>query len=151
LPAVRSFWRILLIWLTVLALPIQGVAAVGGMHCAPATAPAGDQAAFEQFRASDQSTAHHSQATSAEPGTDATGHVQADASQTHPTSFAAKASTPGQTCSACAACCAGAMMPSTVIELACPDLSVEPAIAGGAEPTSFVVSGPERPPRQVLA
>lgn len=42
-------------------------------------------------------------------------------------------------------------MPSTVIELACPDLSVEPAIAGAAEPTSFVVSGPERPPRQVLA
>jgi hypothetical protein len=151
LPAVRSFWRLLLIWLTVLAMPIQGMAAAGGVHCLSANAPASQQAVIEQLQLDQESHAHHSHEPSAQSSADAAEHDEADASLVHPTSFTVKASTPGHTCSACAACCAGAMMPSAAIEVPSPDLSSEPAATVVAEPTSFVVSGPERPPRQVLA
>lgn len=36
----RSFWRVLLVWLAALAIPIQGVAAVGMTHCQGAPGPA---------------------------------------------------------------------------------------------------------------
>jgi len=151
LPAVRSFWRLLLIWLTVLALPIQGMAAAGGVHCLSANAPASQQVVIELLQVDQESHAHHSHRPSAESSADAAELDEADAPQVDPTSFTVKASTPGHTCSACAACCAGAMMPFAAIEVPSPDLSSERAATVVAEPTSFVVSGPERPPRQVLA
>jgi hypothetical protein len=151
LPAVRSFWRLLLIWLTVLAMPIQGMAAAGGLHCLSTNAPASHQAVIEQLQVDQESHAHHSHGSAAESIADADEHTEADAPQVDPTLFTVKASTPGHTCSACAACCAGAMMPSAAIAVPSPDLSSEPAATVAAEPTSFVVSGPERPPRQVLA
>jgi hypothetical protein len=148
---VRSFWRVLLIWLTVLAMPIQGLAAAGGVHCLSANAPASRQVVIEPLQVDQESHSHHSHGPSADSSADAAEHAEADAQQVHPTSFAVKASTPGHTCSACAACCAGAVMPSAAIVVPSPDLSSEPAATVAAEPTSFVVSGPERPPRQVLA
>jgi len=151
LPAVRSFWRLLLIWLTVLAMPIQGMAAAGGVHCLSASAPASQQAVIEKLHVDQESHAHHSHGPSAQSSADTAEHDEADVPLVHPTSFTVKASTPAHTCSACAACCAGATMPSAAIEVPSPDLSSEPTATVAAEPTSFVVSGPERPPRQVLA
>lgn len=152
LPAVRSFWRLVLIWLTALALPIQGLAAAGGVHCLPANASAsGGHAVVERLQTDDQSHACHSSGPTSEFGADSAGHAEADVQQVDPTSFSVKASATGHTCSACAACCAGAMLPSAVIKVPSPELSSEPAATVAAEPTSFIVSGPERPPRQVLA
>lgn len=134
-----------------LAMPIQGMAAAGGVHCLTANAPASHQAVIERVQVDQESHAYHSHGPSAEPNEDATGHAEADARQAHPKSFTVKTSTPGHTCSACATCCAGAMMPSAAIEVPSPDLSCVPAATVAAEPASIVVSGPERPPREVLA
>ena len=135
-----------------LALPMQGMAAAGGVHCLPTHAPAGGQVVIGQAQVDDQSHAHRSHGASAQSEADAADHAEADAPQIHPASFTVKASTLGQTCSACAACCAGAVMPSAAIEVvSCPDLSSEHAATVAPEPASFVVGGPERPPRQVLA
>lgn len=127
-----STLRALCVWLMMLALPFQGMAAASLRHCGPAheaTAPAAVSAGHDHAR-------HHHASESSASGS---GHgAQA---------VAAKAGS----CSACAACCAAAAPPASLPLLA------EPALAGFEPPTlqvsvlPFLTAGPERPPRAHLA
>lgn len=141
----RAIWRCLLVWLTVLAMPIQGIAAAGMMHCGPRI-PGVPQ--------------HHAQA--AEPGGLHEHHAGADGAHAHhhgaaqqgsdapdaPSAFNGQAD---HHCSACAACCLGAALPASVMQVPVPNLSCAPVLAPAVAPVSFIAGGPERPPRHPVA
>lgn len=127
-----STLRALCVWLVMLALPFQGMAAASLRHCgpaheapAPATVPAGH----------DHARHHHA------------GESSASTPDHGAQSVAAKAGS----CSACASCCAAAAPPASLPVLA------EPVLAGFEPPAlqvsvlPFLTAGPERPPRTHLA
>jgi hypothetical protein len=128
----RSFWRLLLLCLMALALPMQGYAAAGAVHCA---------ALHERMYAAVAADHHHGDLATA-------GHHHETAPGEHD---AGKGSPAGFKCSACAACCVALGLPSTAW--------VPPAVHAGstgpeivsASPAAFLTSGPERPPRLFLA
>jgi hypothetical protein len=150
--------RAMLFWLIVLAMPVQGFAAAGMLHCAVGHGTAAGVAA---------SNAGHTGARSADPDADAGGHAQQDAGagaharhlgaapngQMHDALTHASGSqadgpvSSAHGCSACAACCAVLALPGSI------RLTVEPAghlfgppgLADAAP--SFVPPGLERPPR----
>ncbi len=126
----RSFWRLLLLCLMALALPVQGFAAAGGAHCG---------AMHERMQASAAQDHHHPadamDAAEAPHHDDAAQVGLGDASK----------------CSACATCCVALGLPATSLLL--PVLraeSAQPCFAA-AGPAAFLTSGPERPPRAILA
>ncbi|MBT9597588.1 MAG: hypothetical protein IV094_16525 [Vitreoscilla sp.] len=127
-----STLRALCVWLVMLALPFQGMAAASLRHCGPAhEAPAPAAVAAGH----DHAQHHHaSESSPSKPGHGAQ-------------AVAAKAGS----CSACAACCAAAAPPASLPLLA------EPALAGFEPPAlqvsvlPFLTTGLERPPRAHLA
>lgn len=131
LHAMRVLARLVLVWLIALALPVQGVAGVTMLHCAPSHHPA--QAAPH----------HHHAAQGAAPA-----HAGHGASMAHAHQAADKGG-----CSACAACCAGAALavPATPPALVLQDARQPVLAAVGPPPAAFITGGPERPPRPVLA
>jgi len=145
---VRSIWHLLLVWLTVLAMPIQGIAAGGMLHCASEAAQthAHDH---QQDPADGHAHAHAGDvvSTSVQVLSDAGVVGEADGAPTHE----AEASTAGHKCSACAACCPGAALPVSMIQWPTPDVSSAPMFAPVASSVSFIASGLERPPRHPLA
>jgi hypothetical protein len=122
---VKSPWRLLLIWLMVLALPVQGLAAAGLMHCAPIHERVDGQG-------------HHGDAAHA--------HVDHAAHDGH-AADAIDHAAHGHTCSACAACCPAIGLPAHGVDL--PSAPVGGFAAGAAQSAgpSFVPAGLERPPR----
>lgn len=126
---VRSI-RTLLVWLLVLAVPAQAVAAVTMVSCGQA---------------------HHAAATTA-----AHAHHDTQVDADHSAVDEAAAPTQGthakvKTCSACAACCSMGALPSTVLAL--PAADIAPAVFSVVVPgvVRFVVDGPDRPPRNASA
>lgn len=127
--------RVLLMWLLVVALPMQGVAAATMQFCGPGHHPQRVQAADDGHVAAhaDEADAHH--ALSADKATGA-----GDLSQHGKLK-----------CSACAACCAGSALPPAAIALP----FVKPTIERvSVVPPTYV--GPdalalEKPPRYSLA
>lgn len=156
-------WRLALMWLLLLALPLQGFAAATMLHCAPNHHAAGVAAMQEPVGASMHSHAghgapshdhgashaashaasvsHHDHGAAGAPGDAA---APADASPAFDTAAKAK-------CSACASCCFGAALPAAPIALpACvPDAA--PSAVPCDEAIGFVTDGPDRPPRLPLA
>lgn len=135
----RSFWRLLLLCLMAVALPVQGFAAGGGVHCG---------AMHERMHAATVQEHHHADAAMEHHGHAALhqhGHDGADDQET------AQGGLSAFKCSACAACCVAIGLPTAALRLpAVPAESAQPSFAAG--PTlSFLTSGPERPPRSVLA
>ena len=164
-------------WLLLIALPWQGVAAATMRHCAPshpasshAAAPAIDAAAPASGRtAQADATGHadpvgrHRHGGGADPvGTQHhpdgaraahTGHgaasVPDDPSAADDAAPALKTGASAK-CSACASCCVGAALPAAT--MAVPD-GVPDAVPSGATgdaATGFVTDGPDRPPRPPL-
>lgn len=140
----RSLLRLLLLCLMAVALPVQGLAATGAVHCAAmhdrmqvATAHHHDDGSAHQH------DAHHGgqdAASAAPPGAD--DHRADEGSPRAGDAFK---------CSACAACCVALGLPSVAITLpTLPAEGLEPAIALRAA-VVFLTGGPERPPRPVLA
>lgn len=141
--------RTVITWLVLLALPLQGYAAATLLHCGP------DHHRMSQAAelATSDSADHviHSGHRHAS-GTDDAGAMKAsvdagdDAASLHHLDKLSKFR-----CSACAACCMGAALPTAVLEFN--------PVAGTAAPTSFVTTArvgfvtdnPERPPRLHLA
>jgi hypothetical protein len=116
--------RTVVMWLIVLALPAQGLAAAatvhsvqGGQHEPPVAAGAA---------APDH---HHSQANPH-------GHAHGE-------------SLLG--CNSCAPCCAAMAPPSSIVTVAVTTADSFRASAAPAMDTSFLTDAPERPPRPVLA
>jgi len=190
---VRSFWRVILVWLTVLAIPVQGVAAARMTHCLAVPASVhehGSHGPREVLDAPERHDAHrgHQQrhpqghhdhhamtgdahavpharmaeaAEAAEAAAMATTAAVADAewsadAEAMPATPAASpldGKAPGveKKCSACAACCAAAALPTHVAEVPRLDLLSTPTSLVEAASVSFIASGPERPPRTHLA
>lgn len=145
----RSMWRVLLTWLLVLAMPVQGSAAVGMQHCGPThermhpgvmavSAPHG----HGQER---HNVAVATDAAPAAADTAAMGELD------HAAASASSVSTEDATCSACAACCLALGLPAAGPLLAA--VAAGPSLAQLPRPVlpSFVPGGLERPPRPFRA
>ena len=147
--------RTLLVWLLVLAVPAQGVAAATmafcGSHHQGGTAATHAQQTAPSAHAHAQAHARaHAQGKHGD-------HAPATVSQAHSAdvggsaALATSAHADAQKCSACAACCSFGALLNSVLALAAPDLT--PTVFSVVVPTvdAFAVDGPDRPPRIVLA
>ncbi len=162
--------RTLLIWLLVLALPAQGVAAATMAFCGPNHHGAGPAAHSPRANAEH---AHHGSAAQenrmhhgvshdehhgahhvVHAGAHHVGAAQADegASSVQLTKAPANLKqADSQKCSACASCCSAAAFPTSAPSVVTPDFSatvfaiVEPSV------DPFATAGPDRPPRIFLA
>jgi hypothetical protein len=122
-----------LAWILVLALPLQTLAAATMLHCAAGSAP--QAAAAMPEHAGHSAAAAHGQAADNHAGMQHDdGTAAEDAHQ----------------CSACAACVAGAALPSSVVTRTPPVPASEEAIAPLLREANVVLAPLERPPRSVL-
>jgi hypothetical protein len=150
--------RAMLVWLIVLAMPVQGFAAAGMLHCAVGHGTTAGVAASKAAHTAVRSVHSHAGAGAyaqqdAGPGVHARHLGTAPIGQMHDASTHASGSqadgpvSSAHGCSACAACCAVLALPGSI------RLTVEPAgrlfgppgLADAAP--SFVPPGLERPPR----
>lgn len=142
-----SFVRLVLVWLMVLAIPVQGFAAAAMQHCGPtheqmrgvsSTASAGDGHAHVHAGQTDAGSSH---SASPEP-------AAAQPSSALPDDIAADA---GVTCSACAGCCVALGIPAATVRLPAAPIGVAAVDRSPTQRESFVPAGLDRPPRAVLA
>lgn len=131
----RSLLRFLLLCLMVVALPVQGLAATGAVHCA---------AMHERMQTASMHL-HH----------DGSAHDHAAADAQHEAAPASADLPQGQggsfKCSACAACCVALGLPAGAIVLPHPPAQAFQPAFGSRDPVAFLTGGPERPPRAFLA
>lgn len=136
----RSLMRLMLLCLMAVALPVQGFAATGALHCG---------AMHERMQVD---TAHHHDdgAAQSHDGQHLGNPAPAAASDGGHDDGAARVGGVFK-CSACAACCVGLGLPAGALPLPQgPAESPAPGLVADA-PTAFLTSGPERPPRRLLA
>ena len=149
LGSMKRFVRCFVMWLLVLALPVQGFAAstmllCGTGHHGTAQAIEGghDHASHMPMGAQDLAdSSAHDQAAQATPSD--------DESAIGPQS-AKPAKVVGK-CSACAACCTVAFLPTNVIAFTAPAPSRAPPVVELTTVVGFFTDGPDRPPRILLA
>lgn len=137
----RSLLRLLLLCLMAVALPLQGFAATGALHCG----------AMHERMQVDTTHPHGDGAAHPHDGLQATSPAPTAASDGgHADDGAARVGGVFK-CSACAACCVGLGLPTGALTLPQgPAESPAPSLVANA-PTAFLTSGPERPPRPDLA
>lgn len=157
--------RILLIWLLVLAIPAQGVAAATMLYCGPdhhgtrsdssrdgshgVAAPAHHHARDAEPRHQDH--AMHDHAAHGGQNTESA-DAQAEVSVvTVATVAGVPDSSPEVKCSVCATCCNAAAIASSVLGTSSNQASPAPLPSVVASPVSFITDGPRRPPRSFLA
>ena len=162
-----------------LAVPLQGFAAVAMLNCAPdhhnAAGPGShaphDHAAHAASPASQVAEAQHDHATHGHDGHERhaghAGHAglgghadeattMAGMNESAPDSIAlqsldAMAQLANTSCSACASCCSGAAIVSSMVIPAVFTAGSVPFCAATDSPVSFITDGPSRPPRPFLA
>ncbi len=140
----RRFFERCLMFVIILALPLQGLAAATMFHCGPAQA--GEHSAADPgHRHADPVAPHHH-------------HGEApDAHHAHATAEAtseagdADPQAPLSKCSACASCCTASALPSAPMVIASPDLPQSFTAPDATRVEPFVTHGPERPPRPFFA
>ncbi|MGB4072846.1 hypothetical protein [Pseudomonas sp.] len=135
--------RVALIWMLMLALPAQSMAALGMQLCA-ATKQGG-----AVVQADRQMAAHHPGAMVMAQPADMPAQTAHHASSTDNASNAAQGSD-NSLCSLCAFC-VGAVALSTVVASNSPLQAVEPSLARLDQFVGFIAETPERPPRLFLA
>lgn len=139
--------RTLLVWLVVLAVPLQGAAAASMAFCGAAhpggaaAAPAVDLSAVEHAHGGGADAGHH---LAADASTQAVG--SADGSSLPKAGHAAE-----QTCSVCASCCSSGAILATLQPVPAPDPAPTLFTPVVATVGAFAVDGPDRPPRSVHA
>jgi hypothetical protein len=147
--------RAAMIWMVVLAIPTQGIAAATLLHCGPGhdrQAPSA-ASAFEQTE-----HAHHAGHAGMQehhhPLADTAGH-SADASAPQAPDGASpdtvQAERAKYKCSMCAQCCIGAALLYKAPALALTQGTDPAPTAVPAAAQGFVTEAPERPPRYLLA
>jgi hypothetical protein len=143
-----SLLRSLLIWLVVLAMPIQGLAASVMQHCTPVGSPVPSVATValsmdghDHAHAVELPGHEHAQQS---PGSE--GLTADDVNVAH-----GKATAGAGKCSACAACCAAVGMPPSVSPIPTPPAEAQALQLPFIEVDSFVPGGLDRPPRTRLA
>lgn len=136
------FLKTLLLSLLMLALPIQGFAAVVGLSCGPAHQPHGLMAFADPHEHGHKGHVHHAAQDNDSQNVDA--HDQHPDEPDDPQASAS-------TCSACAACCVGAVIPPSALNLTPLDHGI---IADIPRPDTLfpghIPDGLKRPPRSVL-
>ena len=149
----KRFVRTFVTWLLFLALPVQGFTASTMLLCAAGHHGAAQAAASEHDHAghvhigtssvADALGSHsdHDQAIEATPGHDG-GAVRP---------VVAKHAEVMGKCSACAACCTVAFLPTTVISFTAPAPSRSLPVFELTTHIGFVADGPDKPPRLALA
>lgn len=123
--------RIALIWMLMLALPAQSMAAIGMQLCA-----------LIQQGESGQMAAHH-------PGA-MVNHTDASAHAEHHASADTQQVSDSRMCSLCAFCVGAAALSTHVVSNS-PLQTVEPSLVRLDRFIGFIAETPERPPRFVLA
>jgi hypothetical protein len=127
--------KIFVLWLMIATLPIQGWAAVVKASCGPA------HHAAMSTTMDHASHGHHDMASA--------GEHHANAPESAPS--ASQVDAKSAYCSACAACCAGAVAPPAVAtKIISPDYSETVHLAASVSVISFISPSLERPPRQSL-
>lgn len=142
LQRVSKLLRQLWVWLLVLALPVQALAAAQMLHCAAMHAPSTVQSPASAPAKSDDECPHHRAMANA--AQDDSVSVGVDDSEE-------AASFGPMQCSVCAACFLGWAMPVGDWELADAQPPHAPPAARVAEVGRFLTEGLERPPRSQLA
>jgi len=141
----RSIWRLVLTWLLVLAMPVQGIAAVGMQHCAPR------HERIDPPATAVQALHQHAHAHAPAKAGHAAGNEMRAPEIAHSVTAGHAISAVDLKCSACAACCPVLGLPSRALDLpGLPDGSSLAPLAMALAP-SFVPGGLDRPPRNVLA
>jgi len=146
------FCRAALAWLLMFSLPLQGYAAATMLNCGPnhhqmwvAAATATTATVSHHDSGEAQHEHHRAQTTAGDPAPDASVDVADDGAFVHHLNKLSKFK-----CSACAACCVGAALPTSSLEF----LPFAPVVATDcsilAEHVGFFTDGPDRPPRLSL-
>jgi hypothetical protein len=140
--AMRRMIRVLFVWLLAIAIPVQGLAAVTMLHCT-------------HIDESTDSAHDHDRAAAGHPhelGVPAA-HSSADRGYCvdHGDDDAPGVSAQVHKCSACAASNVGMALPSTTPALFAPASPLSPRPISTVVHATFLTSGPERPPRALLA
>ena len=147
----KRFVRCFVMWLLVLALPVQGFAASTMLHCG-----AGHHGTVQATEGGHDHAGHmHMGAQDVSAVSDSNAHDHAaEASPSHEDSafsHTAKHANVKGKCSACAACCTVAFLPTNVIVFTAPAPSRALPVIELTTHAGFIADGPERPPRLPLA
>ena len=143
----RRFQSVL-VWLVLLALPLQGLAAATMINCGPnhhrmlaASVAASTESRDHAMRG------HHPHETGAagDQHANAIGDDEHGASSVHHLDKLMKFK-----CSACAACCMGAALPTAALVIASFPPAMTTAVFVPAAHVDFVSDGLDRPPRLLL-
>lgn len=121
----RSFWRIVVMWLLVLALPAQALAGARLMHC-------------QQQGSAAPVSAHSHEPADAQAAPEASHCEEQAADSAH-------------RCSACAACTIGTALTPATVKVPEPAPAAAPVFVPAGTIPSFIASGLERPPRAASA
>ena len=176
-----TLWmRSVLIWLLVLAVPAQAIAAASMAFCGPDHHPAAAARQQAQVARSEHAHlagaakgfhAHHLKAEKASDANDATADVSADVSaeaSAEASAHEAAADLPApakavqaekqndnqndkQKCSVCASCCSGGAILSTVAHLVAPEFAAAEFVSVVPAVPAVAAGSPDRPPRSANA
>lgn len=151
IPTVNFLVRTLLIWLSVLAVPAQGAAAVTMAVCGPNHA--GVSAAAQSPSVASIERVHHDRIpASTHVHRDRAAQAIEDATASADSlAYAKVGDVSPHTCSACASCCSAAAILNMV--LAVPAAAYTSTLFSAVVPgvDTYAAEGPDRPPRIVLA
>lgn len=142
------WFRTLLMWMLVIAIPAQGMASVTMVSCGSGHHHAGETGASLQHVETMYAHQHHADAMQAVHG-----HVQADEGGPGSGSDIDHAKTNDhvkQKCSVCTTCCVAAVLPSVSVALHEPLLADFFHAHAPSSLSSILIDGLERPPRAVL-
>jgi hypothetical protein len=143
----RVWLKLVIVWLTALALPVQGLASATMTHCGPS---------HERMQVTQVGAGHHH---GFDAGVSFHSHrAQTAAAADHPPATAHGAHQPDKfsdlgkyKCSSCASCCAGVALLSVMPRVAAPDPTATVFAATEFAIGAFATDGPDRPPRLQLA
>jgi len=140
-----KMFRVLMIVLLALAIPVQGVAVAAMLYCGPdhlAGGTAGHSAGHEGGHV-------HAQDGPAQTGHE---HVQPDMLAADLASLPDAPDQPAQAkCSVCAGCCSAAAIAASTSLFSPPGMEPLPVLMSSGLAYSFITDGPLRPPRSFLA
>lgn len=134
-----------LMFVIILAMPLQGLAAATMFHCGAAPAGAHDAAASPGHTHADPVAPHHHQGAAPD------GHHGHAAAAATDEAANADLQAPLSKCSACASCCTAGALPSAPMVIASPELPQSFTAPAATRVEPFVTHGLERPPRSFLA
>lgn len=142
-------FRIALVWLIMMVVPVYGMASVGALLCAPADSSAPQAAEVHAGRAG----------TQAHPALHDTGDTAfADGAQGSPAAHSPSSAAAGDDahhaggkCSACAPCASAVAPPSAAVAMTCAAVASADFPPLRAAVDEIAIAGPERPPRAFSA